>query len=119
MITAEEAQRIWPGQSHLRTAELLPAAERHEQKNYRYAPLAVKYTMEAIERVRRDASGRRLISWRRHYLALLAPREEHAGRHQSLHREKESKDFKGQIANWRWQKNSSPLDQRRTDRIRC
>ena len=50
MITAEEAQRIGLVNHIYEPAELLPAAEAMAQKIIANAPLAVKYTMEAIER---------------------------------------------------------------------
>jgi enoyl-CoA hydratase len=50
MITAEEAQRIGLVNHTYEPAELLPAAEALAKKIIANAPLAVKYTMEAIER---------------------------------------------------------------------
>ena len=50
MITAEEAQRIGLVNRVFEPAELLPAAEAMAKKIIANAPLAVKYTMEAIER---------------------------------------------------------------------
>jgi enoyl-CoA hydratase len=50
MITAEEAQRIGLLNHIYEPAELLPAAEALAKKIIGNAPLAVKYTMEAIER---------------------------------------------------------------------
>ena len=50
MITAEEAQRIGLVNRTYEPAELLPAAEAMAKKIIANAPLAVKYTMEAIER---------------------------------------------------------------------
>jgi enoyl-CoA hydratase len=50
MITAEEAQRIGLVNHIYEPAELLPAAEALAKKLIANAPLAVKYTMEAIER---------------------------------------------------------------------
>ncbi|MCU1241905.1 MAG: Enoyl-CoA hydratase [Candidatus Acidoferrum typicum] len=50
MITAEEAQRIGLVNHIYEPAELLPAAEAMAKKIIANAPLAVKYTMEAIER---------------------------------------------------------------------
>jgi len=50
MITAEEAQRIGLVNHVYEPAELLPAAETLAKKIIANAPLAVKYTMEAIER---------------------------------------------------------------------
>src|SRR5271170_1758226 len=50
MITAEEAQRIGLVNRIYEPAELLPAAETMAKKIIANAPLAVKYTMEAIER---------------------------------------------------------------------
>ena len=50
MITAEEAQRIGLVNHVYEPAELLPAAEALAKKIIANAPLAVKYTMEAIER---------------------------------------------------------------------
>jgi enoyl-CoA hydratase len=50
MITAEEAQRIGLVNRIHEPAELLPAAEAMAKKIIANAPLAVKYTMEAIER---------------------------------------------------------------------
>jgi enoyl-CoA hydratase len=50
MITAEEALRIGLVNHIYEPAELLPAAEAMAQKIIGNAPLAVKYTMEAIER---------------------------------------------------------------------
>src|SRR5207248_3765933 len=50
MITAEEAQRIGLVNRVFDVAELLPAAEAMAKKIIANAPLAVKYTMEAIER---------------------------------------------------------------------
>jgi enoyl-CoA hydratase len=50
MITAEEAQRIGLVNHIYEPAELLPAAEAMAKKIIGNAPLAVKYTMEAIER---------------------------------------------------------------------
>jgi enoyl-CoA hydratase len=50
MITAEEAQRIGLVNHIYELAELLPAAEALAKKIIGNAPLAVKYTMEAIER---------------------------------------------------------------------
>jgi enoyl-CoA hydratase len=50
MITAEEAQRIGLVNHTCEPAELLPAAEALAKKIIANAPLAVKYTMEAIER---------------------------------------------------------------------
>src|SRR2546423_1809556 len=50
MITAEEAQRIGLVNRLYEAAELLPAAEAIAKKIAANAPLAVKYTMEAIER---------------------------------------------------------------------
>ena len=50
MITAEEAQRIGLVNHIYEAAELLPAAEAMAKKIIANAPLAVKYTMEAIER---------------------------------------------------------------------
>ncbi len=50
MITAEEAQRIGLVNHIYEPAELLPAADAMAKKIIANAPLAVKYTMEAIER---------------------------------------------------------------------
>jgi len=50
MITAEEAQRIGLVNRFYEPAELLPAAEAMAKKIIANAPLAVKYTMEVIER---------------------------------------------------------------------
>jgi enoyl-CoA hydratase len=50
MIAAEEAQRIGLVNHIYELAELLPAAEALAKKIIANAPLAVKYTMEAIER---------------------------------------------------------------------
>jgi enoyl-CoA hydratase len=50
MIAAEEAQRIGLVNRIYEPAELLPAAEAMAKKVVANAPLAVKYTMEAIER---------------------------------------------------------------------
>jgi enoyl-CoA hydratase len=50
MITAEEAQRIGLVNRLYEPAELLPAAEAIAKKIIANAPLAVRYTMEAIER---------------------------------------------------------------------
>jgi enoyl-CoA hydratase len=50
MITAEEAQRIGLVNHVYDPAELLPAAEAFAKRIIANAPLAVKYTMEAIER---------------------------------------------------------------------
>lgn len=50
MITAEEAQRIGLVNRIYEPAELLPAAEAIAKKIIANAPVAVKYTMEAIER---------------------------------------------------------------------
>ena len=50
MITAEEAQRIGLVNHIYEPAELLPAAEAMAKKIIANAPLAVKYTMEAIDR---------------------------------------------------------------------
>jgi enoyl-CoA hydratase len=50
MITAEEAQRIGLVNHTYEPGELLPAAEALAKKIIANAPLAVKYTMEAIER---------------------------------------------------------------------
>jgi enoyl-CoA hydratase len=50
MITADEAQRIGLVNHLYEPAELLPAAEALAKKIISNAPLAVKYTMEAIER---------------------------------------------------------------------
>ena len=50
MITAEEAQRIGLVNRIYEPDELLPAAEAMAKKIMANAPLAVKYTMEAIER---------------------------------------------------------------------
>src|ERR1700737_568832 len=50
MISAEEAQRIGLVNHIYEPAELLPAAEAMARKIIEKAPLAVKYTMEAIER---------------------------------------------------------------------
>ena len=50
MIPAEEAQRIGLVNRVYEPAELIPAAEAIARKIIANAPLAVKYTMEAIER---------------------------------------------------------------------
>jgi enoyl-CoA hydratase len=50
MITAEEAQRIGLVNHTYEPEELLPAAEALAKKIIANAPLAVKYTMQAIER---------------------------------------------------------------------
>lgn len=50
MISAEEAQRIGLVNHVYEAGELLPAAEAMAKKIIEKAPLAVKYTMEAIER---------------------------------------------------------------------
>jgi enoyl-CoA hydratase len=50
MISAEEAQRIGLLNHIYEPADLLPAAEAMAKKIIANAPLAVKYTMEAIER---------------------------------------------------------------------
>jgi enoyl-CoA hydratase len=50
MIAAEEAQRIGLVNHIYEPAELMPAAEAIANKIIANAPLAVKYTMEAIER---------------------------------------------------------------------
>ena len=50
MITAEEAQRIGLVNHVYEPAELLPAAEAMAKKIIANGPLAVKFTMEAIER---------------------------------------------------------------------
>jgi len=50
MVSAEEAQRIGLVNHIYEPAELLPAAEAMAKKIIANAPLAVKYTMEAIER---------------------------------------------------------------------
>jgi enoyl-CoA hydratase len=49
MITAEEAQRIGLVNHIYEPAELLPATEAMARKIIANAPLAVKYTMEAVE----------------------------------------------------------------------
>jgi enoyl-CoA hydratase len=50
MISAEEAQRVGLVNHIYEPAELLPAAEALAKKIIANAPIAVKYTMEAIER---------------------------------------------------------------------
>jgi len=50
MITAEEAQRIGLVNHIYESADLLPAAEAMAKKIITNGPLAVKFTMEAIER---------------------------------------------------------------------
>src|SRR5437879_3408058 len=50
MITADEAQRVGLVNHIYEPAELLPAAEAMAKKIIANAPLAVKFTMEAIER---------------------------------------------------------------------
>jgi enoyl-CoA hydratase len=50
MITAEEAQRIGLVNRIYEPGELIPAAEGLAKKIIANAPLAVKYTMEAVER---------------------------------------------------------------------
>jgi enoyl-CoA hydratase/carnithine racemase len=50
MITADEAQRIGLVNHVYEAAELLPAAEALAKKIIANAPIAVKYTLEAIER---------------------------------------------------------------------
>lgn len=50
MITAEEAQRVGLVNHVYEQGELLPAAEAMAKKIIANAPVAVKYTMEAIER---------------------------------------------------------------------
>src|ERR1700688_1547629 len=50
MISAEEAQRIGLVNHVYEPAELMPAAEAMAKKIIANAPVAVKYTMEAIER---------------------------------------------------------------------
>jgi enoyl-CoA hydratase len=50
MITAEEAQRIGLVNRIYEPAELIPAAEAMAKKIIANGPIAVKYTMEAIER---------------------------------------------------------------------
>jgi enoyl-CoA hydratase/carnithine racemase len=50
MITAEEAQRIGLVNRIYEPAELIPAAEAMARKIIANGPIAVKYTMEAIER---------------------------------------------------------------------
>jgi enoyl-CoA hydratase len=50
MISAEEAQRIGLVNHIYEPAELIPAAEALAKKIIANGPLAVKYTMEAIER---------------------------------------------------------------------
>jgi enoyl-CoA hydratase len=50
MITAEEAQRIGLVNHIYEPAELLPAAEALAKKIIANAPVAIRYTMEAIER---------------------------------------------------------------------
>jgi enoyl-CoA hydratase len=50
MITAEEAQRIGLVNRIYELAELIPAAEAMAKKIIANGPIAVKYTMEAIER---------------------------------------------------------------------
>jgi len=50
MITAEEAQRIGLVNRIYEPAELIPAAEAMAKKMIANGPIAVKYTMEAIER---------------------------------------------------------------------
>src|SRR5262245_37379224 len=50
MISAEEAQRIGLVNHTYESAELLPAAEAMAKKIIANGPLAVKFTMEAIER---------------------------------------------------------------------
>ena len=50
MISAEEAQRIGLVNRIYEPAELIPAAESMAKKIIANGPLAVKYTMEAIER---------------------------------------------------------------------
>ena len=50
MITAEEAQRIGLVNRIYEPGELLAAAEAMAKKMIANAPIAVKYTMEAIER---------------------------------------------------------------------
>jgi len=50
MISAEEAQRIGLVNRTYEPAELLPAAEAMAKKIIANAPIAVQYTMEAIER---------------------------------------------------------------------
>jgi len=50
MITAEEAQRIGLVNRIYEPGELLAAAEAMAKKIIANAPIAVKYTMEAIER---------------------------------------------------------------------
>jgi enoyl-CoA hydratase len=50
MVTAEEAQRIGLVNRTYEPAELIPAAEAMARKIIANGPIAVKYTMEAIER---------------------------------------------------------------------
>jgi len=50
MVTAEEAQRIGLVNRIYEPAELIPAAEAMAKKMITNGPIAVKYTMEAIER---------------------------------------------------------------------
>jgi len=50
MVTAEEAQRIGLVNRIYEPAELIPAAEAMARKIIANGPIAVKYTMEAIER---------------------------------------------------------------------
>ncbi len=50
MITAEEAQRVGLVNHIYEPAELIPAAEAMAKKIIANGPIAVKFTMEAIER---------------------------------------------------------------------
>ena len=62
MITAEEAQRIGLVNRIHEPGDLLTAAEAMAKKIIANAPLAVKFTMEAIERGDADAARRRIVS---------------------------------------------------------
>jgi len=74
MIAAEEAQRIGLVNHIYEPAELIPAAEAMAKKIIANGPLAVKFTMEAIERGI-EMARKKDCFWRRLFLAWLARRK--------------------------------------------
>src|SRR6267378_3832612 len=116
MITAEEAQRIGLVNHIYDPAELLPAAEAIAKKIIANAPLAVKYTMEAIERGVEMPQEEGLFLEATLFALLAQPKT--CAKAQRLFLKKGKRTLRVSSESRDGRQTPAPLDQRRTDRVR-